>query len=394
MTVCRPSKGISMGPFDLKINFRIIYSQESSTAVSSLVTELGAERVFLVVDPGIKAVGLDRSLIKALEGEGRALSLFNRVDPNPTTDNVEQGLAQAREFKPQIIVALGGGSAMDCAKGINILLNRGGRLQDYAGPVIGGSALLPLVALPTTAGTGSEVSPFLLISDSKSHAKIVIRDPKAIPTVAVLDPNLTCSLPLKATLYAGMDAMVHGFESYVAIGSQPYTQALALQAVDLVIDNLPRVMAEPTDVEARGSMLVAANLAGMAFNLSYLGLAHSLANALTKDGGVPHGMAVGMMLPWVIRFNSKVVGDQYCKLAGHVLGPRCPTETDAALEALADFVHSFGVDLGMPATLGEIGIQADQIPGLVEEALRQATLKTNPRNPTPEELAALLRSAL
>jgi alcohol dehydrogenase len=383
-----------MGPFDLSMNSRIICTRQSVAAVSSLVAELGADRVLMVTDPGIQAVGLDQPLVKAMREQGAALSLFSQVEPHPTTDNVEHGLAQAREFKPGLLVALGGGSAMDCAKAINILVNRGGRLQDYAGPVLGGSALLPLVALPTTAGTGSEVSPFLLISDSESHSKIVIRDPKAIPKVAVLDPTLTRSLPSEATLYAGLDALVHGFESYVALGSQPYTQALAMQAVELIVDNLPRVMAEPADLEARESMLVAANLAGMALSLSYLGLAHSLANALAKVAGVPHGMAVGMMLSRVIRFNQGTAEDQYCKLARHVLGQQCPNQALAACEALADFVHSFGINLGMPATLGEIGIKAEQIPVLVAETLRQATIKSNPRNPSAEELRILLQSAL
>src|SRR5271157_1404942 len=383
-----------MSPFDLSMNFRIVHTRQFANALSALVEELAADRVLMVTDPGIQALGLDQPLVEVLKKQGVALSVFSRVEPNPTTDNVEQGLAQAREFKPGLLVALGGGSAMDCAKAINILVNRGGRLQDYAGPVLGGSALLPLVALPTTAGTGSEVSPFLLISDSESHSKIVIRDPKAIPKVAVLDPTLTRSLPPEATLYAGLDALVHGFESYVALGSQPYSQALAMQAVELIVDNLPRVMNEPTDLEARGSMLVAANLAGMAFSLSYLGLAHSLANALAKVGGVPHGMAVGMMLSRVIRFNQGAAEDHYYKLARHVLGEECPSQAGAACESLANFVQSFGVSLGMPATLGEIGIKAEQIPVLVEEALRQATIKSNPRNPSTEELRILLQAAL
>lgn len=383
-----------MDSFDLSMNFRIIHTRHSAAKVSSLVEELGVDRVLMVTDPGIQAVGLDQPLVKALREQGVALSLFGQVEPNPTIDNVEQGLAQAKEFEPQLLVALGGGSAMDCAKAINILFNRGGRLQDYAGSVLGGSALLPLVALPTSAGTGSEVSPFLLISDNESHAKMVIRDPKAIPKIAVLDPTLTRSLPPGATLYAGLDALVHGFESYVAVGSQPYTQALALQAVELIVDNLPRVMSEPSDLEARGSMLVAANMAGMAFSLSYLGLAHSLANALAKVAGVPHGMAVGMMLSRVIRFNQDAAKDEYCKLARHLLGQQCPNQDHAACEALADFVHSFGVSLGMPATLREIGIKAEQIPLLVEEALRQATIKSNPRNPSTEELRILLQAAL
>jgi alcohol dehydrogenase len=383
-----------MLPFDLGMKFRIIYSRQSADAVSLVAGELGADRVFMVTDPGIQGIGLDKPFVESLRKTGASVSLFNGVDPNPTTDNVEQGLAQAREFEPDLLVALGGGSAMDCAKGINILLHRGGRLQDYAGPVVGGSSLLPLVALPSTAGTGSEVSPFLLISDSETHKKIVIRDPQAVPRVAVLDPNLSRSLPPEATLYAGLDALVHCFESYVAIGSQPYTQALAVQGMELILENLPRVMAEPGDLDARGSMLLAANMAGMAFSLSYLGLAHSLANALTAVGSVPHGKAVGMMLPWVIRFNHKAVADQYHRLARYVLGDKCPNERDASGEALADFVHSFEVGLGMPAKLSEVGIKAEQIPTLVEEALRQATIKSNPRSPASEELKALLQSAL
>lgn len=384
-----------MNPFDLNINCRIIHTQQSSATVSALVTELGANRVFMVTDPGIQALGLHCPLMEEIRRRGAALSLFSQVEPNPTTSNVEHGFAQAREFKPRLVVALGGGSAMDCAKAINILLARGGRVRDYAGSVPGGGpALLPLVALPTTAGTGSEVSPFLLISDSETHAKIVIRDAQAIPKIAVLDPTLSLSLPPEATLYAGLDAMVHGFESYVAVGSQPYTQALALRAVELIFDNLPRVMSEPSDIEARGGMLVAANMAGMAFALSYLGLAHSLANALTKVAGVPHGKAVGMMISRVIRFNGEAAGEQYFKLAGHLLGRQCPDQPYAACEALANLVHCFGTSLGMPDRLGQIGIRAEQVPALVDEALRQATIKSNPRNPSAGELEILLRAAL
>ncbi|MGO9119969.1 MAG: iron-containing alcohol dehydrogenase family protein [Desulfomonilaceae bacterium] len=383
-----------MHPFDLGMNYRIIYGEQSAVVVSNLAAELVANRVLLVTDPGIQAIGLDRPILESLRKQGASVLLFNGVEPNPTTENVDHGLAQAREFRPSLLVALGGGSAMDCAKAINIRLHREGRLQDYAGSVLGGSPLLPLVALPTTAGTGSEVTPFLLISDSETHAKIVIRDPQAIPKVAVLDPNLTRSLPAEATLYAGLDALVHCFESYVAVGSQPYTEALAVRAINLILHNLPRVMAEPTDLHARGRMLVAANLAGMAFSLSYLGLAHSFANALTKIGAVPHGKAVGMMIPWVIRFNHSVAPDKYHELATYALGDKCPQKPDESGEALADFVQSFEVSLGMPAKLNEVGIKAEQIPNLVEETLRQATIRTNPRNPSSEELKALLQSAL
>jgi len=276
-----------MDTFDLQMNFRVVLKNQAQESTAELLGQMGAQRVLLVTDAGIQGAGLDRAYHQALTAKGIETAVFNEVEPNPTTANVEAGLAVAREFGPQAFLGIGGGSVLDCAKGINILLNRGGKMADYAGPQQGGAALLPLVAAPTTAGTGSEVSPFLLISDSETHAKIVCKDWQAIPKVAILDPSLSLTLPPMSTLFAGLDALVHGFESYVAKGSQPYTQALALKSIGLVHQNLPKVMAEPSGVEARGNMLIASNLAGMAFALSYLGLSHSLANALTKMKGTP-----------------------------------------------------------------------------------------------------------
>lgn len=379
-----------MDSFDLQMNFRVVFKDQAQELTAGILDQSGAHRVLLVTDAGIQGAGLDQAYRAALEAKGMRVAVFSKVEPNPTTANVEAGLALAREFGPQALLGIGGGSVLDCAKGINILLKRGGKMADYAGPQQDGAALLPLVAAPTTAGTGSEVSPFLLISDSRTHAKIVCKDWQAIPKVAILDPSLSLTLPPRATLYAGLDALVHGLESYVAKGSQPYTQALALKSIGLVHQNLPKVMATPSDVEARGNMLLASNLAGMAFALSYLGLSHSLANALTKMRGTPHGLAVGMMLPAVIRFNAPAVGADYAHIARYLLGPDCPAQQQEACLALADSLERMARSLGMPRSLAELGFQASQIPELVEEAMRQATLKSNPRQPTTQDLTALL----
>ncbi|MBU1156886.1 MAG: iron-containing alcohol dehydrogenase [Proteobacteria bacterium] len=381
-----------MDTFDLQMNFRVVLKNQAQESTAELLGQMGAQRVLLVTDAGIQGAGLDRAYHQALTAKGIQTAVFNEVEPNPTTANVEAGLAVAREFGPQAFLGIGGGSVLDCAKAINILLNRGGKMADYAGPQQGGAALLPLVAAPTTAGTGSEVSPFLLISDSETHAKIVCKDWQAIPKVAVLDPSLSLTLPPMSTLFAGLDALVHGFESYVAKGSQPYTQALALKSIGLVHQNLPKVMAAPSDVEARGNMLIASNLAGMAFALSYLGLSHSLANALTKMKGTPHGLAVGMMLASVIRFNAPVCGADYEHIARYVLGEACPADRQEACLALADAVERMAHSLGMPTSLSKLDFEKSQIPALVEEALRQATIQFNPRMPTAQELTTLLES--
>ena len=192
-----------MDVFDLQMNFRVVFKNQAQESAAEILGQMGAQRVLLVTDAGIQGAGLDQAYREALAAKGMEVAVFSEVEPNPTTANVEAGLALARRFQPQAFLGIGGGSVLDCAKGINILLNRGGKMAAYAGPQQGGAALLPLVAAPTTAGTGSEVSPFLLISDSDTHAKIVCKDWQAIPKVALLDPGLSLTLPPKATLYAG-----------------------------------------------------------------------------------------------------------------------------------------------------------------------------------------------
>jgi alcohol dehydrogenase class IV len=383
-----------MDGFDLLLRFRVIYTQDSAQRALSLCQESGAKRVFLVTDPGVRGAGLHAPLARAMQAKEISFEIFSQVEPNPTSLNVAQGLQAAKDFQPDMFLALGGGSAMDCAKAINILFVRGGQLRDYVGLVKGGRDLLPLLALPTTAGTGSEVSPFLLITDSQTHGKLVINDQKAIPSVALLDPNLTVSLPPQTTLYSGIDALVHGCEAFVARGSQPYSKALALKAIGLIVANLPRVMATPKEIESRGRMLIASNLAGLAFSLSYLGLSHATANALAKAAALTHGLAVGLMLPHVICFNAAAVPEEYLQIAQYIFKDQCPLDSQEAARKLADFLEQFCRNLGMPRNLRAAGIREEQIPEMAQEALAQATVKSNPRQPKLEDLLAIFRQAL
>jgi alcohol dehydrogenase class IV len=253
----------------------------------------------------------------------------------------------------------------------------------------GGSKLPPLIAIPTTAGTGSEVSPFILISDSVTHAKIVIRDIHMIPDVAILDPILTTSMPRKITIYTGVDALAHGIEAFVAKGSQPFSQALALEAIRIIYGTLPGVLERPENLDGRGQMLIASNLAGLAFTLSYLGLAHSLANPLIRVTGMAHGMAVGLTLPYVILFNEPVAHDDYARIAGLVLGGEAPSDPKEATLALASSLRKFLVRLNLPENLKRAGVPADRLAEMAEEAIRQATVRSNPREPNLEDLKAL-----
>ena len=273
--------------------------------------ELGARRVLVVSDPGVVGAGHTSLGIASLERAGLEAHLFDGVVENPTTDNVEAGTALARRIRPELIVGFGGGSSMDCAKGINFLYTGGGRMQDYWGTGKANKPMLPMIAIPTTAGTGSETQSFALISDAATHVKMACGDKKATFRVALLDPQLTVTQPQRVTALTGIDAVAHALETYVCRVRNPASLAFSREAWLLLADNLPRVLEDPTDLAARGGMQLGACFAGLAIENSMLGAAHALANPLTTNYGIPHGHAVGLALPHVIRFNGVQVGYWY-----------------------------------------------------------------------------------
>jgi alcohol dehydrogenase len=382
-----------MDEFDIMMKSRVVFSPGASGRVGVIAREFNAHRVMIVVDPGIQKAGLDSLLVESLKREHIEISIFAKVEPNPTIVNVEQGVELARAFSPDMIIALGGGSSLDAGKAINMIRTRGGKITDYRGMVTRGSKLPPLIAVPTTAGTGSEVSPFILISDPVTHGKIVIRDIHMIPDVAILDPTLTASMPRSITTSTGVDALAHGIEAFVAKGSQPFSQALALEAIQIIYITLPKVIEQPDNIEASGKMLVASNLAGMAFTLSYLGLAHSLANPLTRVAGMAHGMAVGLMLPYVILFNEPVAHKDYARIASLIFGSQSPSDPKEATRKLASSLKTFLAGLDFPENLRKAVVSKDSLKEMAEEAIHQATARSNPREASLEEIIELYRHA-
>lgn len=382
-----------MNDFDIMMNFRVFFGRGMARKIGEIVKRFKAEKVMVVTDPGILAAGLDSPVLQGLHSAGLETAVFHDVVPDPTTKNVEDGVELAKQFSPDVIIGLGGGSVIDAAKAINIVRTRGGRISEYRGVVNDGTDLPPLIAVPTTAGTGSEVSPFLLISDSITHAKIVVKDIKAAPDIAVLDPSLTVSLPRQVTVLTGVDALVHSVEAFVANGSQPYSQGLAMEAIRLIVQNLPEVAATPKDVFLRGNMLTASNLAGMAMSISYLGLAHSTANPLSRIAGMTHGLAVGMMIPYVVEFNKPAAKMDYLRIAKEVLAAECPASPDEATSKLAVRLRTFMTGLGLPETLEQAGVSRADLSELSREAISQATVKANPREPSLDDIMSIYEAA-
>ena len=370
----------SMTPFDFQPRTRVVFGAGSFDRLGELAAALGARRALVVSDPGIVRAGYTNRAIRLLMAAEMEAHLFDAVEENPTTEHVAAGLAVARERGVDLVVGLGGGSSMDCAKGINFLFTNGGEMRDYWGVGLAKRPLLPMIAIPTTAGTGSEAQSFALISDAATHRKMACGDPKAAPAIAILDPQLTVSQPAEVTANTGIDAVTHALETWVTTRRNPVSEAYSREAWRLLSRNFRRVLDDPTDVDARAGMQLGAHFAGAAIENSMLGAAHSCANPLTARYGVAHGSAVGAMLPSVIRFNAETAGRLYDELGG--------------AEELASAVEGMLAHAGLPTRLAGHGVKREDLPALAAEAATQWTAQFNPRKAGPEEFEEIYRCAL
>jgi alcohol dehydrogenase len=376
-------------PFDYHSPTRVVYGPGAVGRLGELARELGESRVLLVTDPGLEAAGHPQRAIESLREAGLQVFLFDGVEPNPTSRHVEAGVEFARPLGIDLIVSVGGGSSMDCAKGINFLLTNGGEMADYKGFGKATKPMLPSIGVPTTAGTGSEAQSFALIADEKSHLKMACGDRKAAFQVAVLDPEVTVSQPVRVTAITGIDAVSHAVESYVTSKRNPLAQMFAREAWRLLEANFDKVLRRPDDLEARGAMQVGAFLAGTAIENSMLGACHSCANPLTAHYGLTHGLAIGILLPHVVRFNAATVGSLYADLAeqaalnGHDAG-------DAVARRVTELMRA----ADLPLTLSECGVSGTILPVLAEEANQQWTARFNPRMVAEADLLALYEAAL
>lgn len=382
-----------MLPTDLQSATRVIFGPGKLAALGELAAELGAKRALVVSDPGISAAGHTPRGITLLKNAGLQVVLFDGVAENPSTDHVEAGLASAKQFEPDLIVGLGGGSSMDCAKGINFLYSCGGRMQDYWGEGKATGPMLPMIAVPTTAGTGSETQSYALVADAKTHVKMACGDKRAAFRIALLDPELTLTQPPRVTALTGIDALAHSIESYVTKRRNAKSLEFSREAWRHLAPNIGHVLAEPSDLEARGEMQQGACLAGLAIENSMLGAAHALANPLTANYGTVHGEAIAIMLPHVIRHNGREVGSWYRELVDAVDSATVGGDAQDPVVALAGFVSRVSRQAGLAGTLRECGAVRDDLPKLAAAAAQQWTGKFNPIELTSDDYLKLYESA-
>jgi 4-hydroxybutyrate dehydrogenase len=369
---------------------RIVFGNGVVEGVGSEAQELGMTRALLVTDAGVVAAGLTRPVIAALEQAGIRAAVFSAIDSNPTEENIENGARAYAEHHADGVVCLGGGSPMDAGKLIAVRARTEQRFEELDDAVGGGRLvprdLPPLIAVPTTAGTGSEVGRSGVLTLRSSGRKTVIFAPQMLPRVAILDPELTRSMPARTTAATGFDALTHCIEAYFAKGDHPMADALALAGVDLVAQNLGRAVAEGGDIEVRGNMMKAAMMGAVAFQKG-LGACHSLAHPLSSECGLHHGLANALCLPAVVDFNESVIPERVLHIA-LLLG------AEAEPGACATALKRLRATLGLPSGLEQAGVTRDQLPELAEKAILDACHRENPRPCTRDDLLSLYQVSL
>ncbi len=376
--------------FGFYVPVKLIFGQPVAAALPAALTEIGARRILVLSDAGLEALGLTGQIAEGLRAGGWQVSTFAQIQSNPTVGDVEAALALARESDVQALVALGGGSVIDVGKAAGLLLTNGGRYADYqwsGRPIT--RPILPLVAVPTTAGTGSEMTRVTVIEDQETRFKKGVLSPHLFARAAVLDPALTLSLPAHLTAATGVDVVGHALEAFVGRRANPITDALALDALSRAWRHLPRATHQGDDLPARREMMLASAMAGLAFDQSGLGIIHSLAGPVAGRYGLHHGLCIGLLLPQGLAYNLPELGNKRAPLL-EVLGMPPSIPDDQVIERVKAWLG----DLRLPSTLTQLKITEPDLAAMAEEASRMVLLPNNPRPATAIDCQRLLEEIL
>ena len=372
---------------------KIISGIGSTAEIIKELNAINAKKVLLITDPGLVQAGIAQQVVEMLKQAAVEVEIFDAVEPDPSIQVATKAAEMAKNAKANVLIALGGGSAIDTAKSAALLVTNGGYLKDYAGVNKVVKPILPLIAVPTTAGTGSEVTIFAVMSDPDKQEKFTISSALIAPAVAVLDPLLTLKLPPSVTAFTGMDALTHAIEAFTSSIAQPPTDALALSAIKLVLKHLPVAVGRGDNIKARDGMLQASLLAGIAFNNAFLGLAHAIASPLGGHFHVPHGLANAVMLPYVMEYNLPTAVRRYAEI-GCALGLQAVGDTPRAVaEKTVAAITQLARDINIPEKLSNIGAKEELLPLVARDALKSIQLKFNVRNASEKEILALLQKA-
>ncbi len=374
--------------FDFELPTKIEYGIGVSEKLVHYLRELRAERILLVTDPGIEKSGILDPIEKQLKESGIHWTRFSEVEPNPKDYNVEKGASVAREDRSDCILAVGGGSPIDCAKAISVVAVQGENSRYYQDRSRIGKEVLPIIAIPTTAGTGSEVTFGSVITDTKEHFKFTIKSPLIGPRVALLDPRLTLSMPKALTASTGMDALTHAIEGYTAKNAEPIGDAIALYAIELISKYLKRAFDNGEDLEARAGMLLGSTMAGIAFSHSDVAAVHCIAEALGAKYDSPHGVCNAVVLAPMMEYNMNYCQGKYAMVA-KAMGISFVSEEEGAFKAV-EAVKKLAEDVELPS-FRSLGIREGDMEELADNSAKNGSNKDNPRPMNREDYLSFMK---
>jgi alcohol dehydrogenase class IV len=373
----------------------IVFGPGSLAELGHCALRVGARRPFLVTDPGLIEAGWLDEALGHLRAAGLRPVVWHEVTPNPKDHEIEAAYGEYADSDADVIIGLGGGSCIDAAKGVAILSGNGGRILGYEGVDKVVNPIPPTVMVPSTSGTGADVSQFAVVTDTANHIKITIISRTLVPEISVIDPRLLITMPEWLTAATGLDALTHAVESYVSRAHNPLTDQHALHAVRLITEHLRRSVERPRLAGPRVGMAQGALEAGVAFTNAILGATHAMSHQVGGLLDAPHGVVNGVLLPHVIRFNAAADPERFVPLAAAAGVPgagRMPADEVAAL--LADRVRELADSVGVPRGLSALGVTEDDVPRLAGNTMRDACLTTNPRDASQSDIEALFRAAL
>lgn len=370
----------------------VVFGTGAIKELPSMLEEYGAKSVMVVYDAGVKMAGIAKKVVEQAGKTGAKITVFDGVIPNPTNEAVEEAAALAGREKVDVFVAVGGGSSIDLAKAVNILMTNPGPIGSYGGIGLVKKHVLPLIAIPTTAGTSSEITNVVALTDTKAVCKYVIIDNKIVPDKVIADPEFTRTMPPSVTAATGMDAITHAVESYISNMATPLTEYHSLRGLQIFYENLPKAVVDGNDMEAREQMMLGCIIAGFGFSNANLGLVHGIAHTLSAHFHLAHGMANATVLPYVMEYNAKSCPDKMAELAKAIHLPVSgDQEKDCRLlpAELLRLTKALGI-----RTLSEQGIQETDLEMLAEDVLKEPVLGFNPRqNITKDDILNILKKA-
>ena len=364
--------------------------------IAGVVNRLGYKKALVVTDKGLMKFGVAQMVIDELDKAGIPYEIFDDVKPNPTVTNVKNGIKACQDAGADFIVAIGGGSSMDTAKGIGIVCNNPefSDIVSLEGVADTKKKSLPIIALPTTAGTAAETTINYVIIDEEHQKKMVCVDPNDIPAVAIVDAELMYSLPKSLTAATGMDAMTHAIEGLITKAAWEMSDMFEIKAIEMIHKYLPIAVNDPKNPEGRNGMAVAQYIAGMAFSNVGLGVDHGMAHPMSALHDVPHGVACAILLPVVMRFNAPAAKEKYVDIAKVCGAYRDGMTVDEAADAACNAIEELSKLVGIPQHLSELGIHEEDIPALAEQAINDVCTPGNPREVTKEDIIAIYKSIL